>query len=79
MESNVTPNITRSSYSFSTVLPIVNSNYKPRPGSVVLAGEEKKYEYAKTCTKGRGVSYGKIGLTTVTVTQDLLSGMPLVL
>ena len=30
-------------------------------------------------TEGREVSYGKIGPTTVAVTQDLLSGMPLVL
>ena len=44
---------------------------------MVLAGEEKK-EYAKPRTEGREVSYGKIGLTTVAVTQDLLSGMPLV-
>ena len=29
--------------------------------------------------KGRGVSYRKIGLTTMAVTQDLHSGMPLVL
>ena len=49
----------------------------PCPDSVVLAGEEKKEEYAKP--RGREVSYGKIGLTTVAVTQDLLSGMPLVL
>ena len=48
------------------------------PDSVVLAGEEKK-EYAKPRTKGRGVSYGKIWLTTVAVTQDLPSGMRLVL
>ena len=34
---------------------------------------EKKIEYAKPRTKGRGVSYGKIMLTTVTVTQRLLS------
>ena len=46
---------------------------------MVLAGEEKIEEYAKPRTKGRGVSYGKIGLTTVAVTHDLLSGMPLVL
>ena len=47
---------------------------------MVLAGErEKKEEYAKPRTEGREVSYGKIGLTTVAVTQDLLSGMPLVL
>ena len=45
---------------------------------MVLAGEEKKEEYAKPPTKGRGVSCGKIGLTTVVVSQDLLSGMPLV-
>ena len=46
---------------------------------MVLAGERKKEEYAKPRTEGREVSYGKIGLTTVAVTQDLLSGMPLVL
>ena len=46
---------------------------------MVLAGERKKKEYAKPHTEGREVSYGKIGLTTVAVTQDLLSGMPLVL
>ena len=39
----------------------------------------KKEEYAKPRTEGREVSYRKIGLTTVAVTQDLLSGMPLVL
>ena len=42
-------------------------------------GRNKKEEYAKPRTYGRGVSYGKIGLTTVAVTHDLLSGMPLVL
>ena len=46
---------------------------------MVLAGEEKTEEYAKPRTKRRGVSYGKIELTTVAVTQDLLSGMPLIL
>ena len=35
--------------------------------------------YYKYCVEGREVSYGKIGLTTVAVTQDLLSGMPLFL
>ena len=45
---------------------------------MVLAGEEKK-EYAKPRTTGRGASYNKIGITTVAVTQDLSSGMPLVL
>ena len=49
------------------------------PASVVLAGDEKKEEYVKPRTEGREVRYGKIGLTTVAVTQDLLSGMPLVL
>ena len=44
-----------------------------------FSGGEKKEEYAKPCTKGREVSYGKIGPTTVAVTQDLLSGMPYVL
>ena len=42
-------------------------------------GEGKKEEYAKPRTEGREVSYGKIGLTTVAVIQDLLSGMPLFL
>ena len=42
-------------------------------------GEKKKEEYAKPHIEGKEVSYGKIGLTTVAVTQDLLSGMPLVL
>ena len=37
------------------------------PDSVVLAGEKRKEEYAKPRTKERGVSYGKIGLTTVAV------------
>ena len=45
---------------------------------MVLEGKLKE-EYAKPLTEGREVSYGKIGLTTVAVTQDLLSGMPLVL
>ena len=39
--------------------------------SVVLAGGGKKEVYAKPRTKGIGVSYGKIGLTTVAVTQDV--------
>ena len=30
------------------------------------------------CTKERGVSDGKIGFTTVAVTHNLISGMPLV-
>ena len=42
------------------------------PDSVVLEGDRPR-------TKGRGVSYGKIGLTTVAVTQDPPSMMPLVL
>ena len=44
-----------------------------------FSGQGKKEEYAKPRTKGRGVSYGKIGLTTVAVIQDLPSEMPLVL
>ena len=43
-----------------------------------FSGGGKKEEYAKPHL-GRGVSYGKIGLTTVAVTHDLLSGMQLVL
>ena len=46
---------------------------------MVLAGERKKEEYAKPRIKGKEVSYGKIGHTTVAVTQDLHSGMLLVL
>ena len=46
---------------------------------MVLAGGGKKEQYAKPRTGGREVSYGKIGLTTVAVTQDLLSEMPLVI
>ena len=42
-------------------------NPQPCPDSVVLAGEEKKEENVKPRTKGRRVSYGKIGLTTVAV------------
>ena len=53
-------------------------NPLPCPDSMVLVGQKKK-EYTKPHTYGRGVSYGKIGLTTVAVTHDLLSGMPLVL
>ena len=34
-----------------------------RSNSVVLAGYEKKEEYAKPRTKGRAVNYRKIGLT----------------
>ena len=44
-----------------------------------FSGGGKKEEYATPRTYGRGVSYGKIGFTTVAVTHDLLSGMPLVL
>ena len=44
-------------------------NQKPCPDSVVLARGGKKEQYAKPGTKGRGVSYWKIGLTTVAVTQ----------
>ena len=45
---------------------------------MVLAGErEKKEEYAKPRTEGREVSYVKIGIATMAVTQDLLSGMPM--
>ena len=46
---------------------------------VSAGGGGNKEEYAKRRTEGREVSYGKIGLTTVAVTQDLLSAIPLVL
>ena len=42
-----------------------------------FSGGGKKEEYAKPHTEWREVSYGTIGLTTVAVTHDLLSGMPL--
>ena len=40
--------------------------------------EGKKEEYAKAIADGREVSYEKIRLTNVAVTQDLLSGIQLV-
>ena len=49
------------------------------PWQYGFSGGGKKEEYSKPHTNGRGVSYGNIGLTTVAVTQDLPSGMPLVL
>ena len=51
----------------------------PPTKQITLPWGGKKEEYAKPRTDGREVSYGKIGLTTVAVTQDLLSRMPLVL
>ena len=60
--------------------------FPPRPTKPItlprqcgFSGGGKKEEYAKPRTLGRGVSDGKIWLTTVAVTHDLLSGMPLVL
>ena len=44
-----------------------------------FSGGGKKEECAKPRTEGREVSYWKNWLTTVAVTQDLLSGIPLVL
>ena len=44
-----------------------------------FSGEGKKEEYVKPRTESREVNYGKIGITTMAVTDDLLSGMPLVL
>ena len=49
------------------------------PSQGGFRGGGKKEEYAKPASEGREVSYGKIGLTTVAVTQDILLGMPLVL
>ena len=58
-------------------------NHNPAPcqclSVLFFCGSGKKVEYAKPRSKWRGVSYGEIGLTTVAVTQDLPSGMPLVL
>ena len=44
-----------------------------------FSGGGTKEEYAKPLTEGRGVTYGKIGLTTVAIAHDLLTGIPLVL
>ena len=60
------------------------------PYSLVLAGEKKKIEknrkrrekreeYAKPRTRRERLNYWKIGLTTMAATQELFSGMPLVL
>ena len=40
--------------------------------------KRKREEYAKPHTGREGLSYWKIGLTTMAATQKLLSGMPLV-
>ena len=57
------------------------SSTKPitMPWQCGFNGEERKKSTPKPRTKWRGVSYGEIGLTTVAVTQNLLSGMQLVL
>ena len=44
-----------------------------------FSGKGKTEEYAKPRTEGREMSYGKRGLRTEAVTQDLLPGMALVL
>ena len=49
------------------------------PSPPIKSIMNKKVEYPKPRTKGRGVSYGKIGLTTVAVSQGLPSRLPLVL
>ena len=54
------------------VTDATNETHNPAHDSVVSAREEKQKENAKPRTKGRRVSYGKIGLTTVAVTQDLI-------
>ena len=41
--------------------------------------EKKREEFAKPCTRRERLSYRTIGLTTMAATQELLSGMPLVL
>ena len=40
---------------------------------------EKREEYAKPRTRRERLSYWKIGLMTMAATQELFSGMPLVL
>ena len=61
------------------MLPLLPTKPISLPRQRGFCGGRKKEKYAKPHTEGREVSYGKIGLTTVAVTQDLLSGMPLVL
>ena len=61
------------------MLPLPSTKPTTLPRQRGFIGEEKKEEYAKPRTEGREVSYGRIGLTTVAVTQNLLSGMPLML
>ena len=41
--------------------------------------EKEREEYGKPRTRRERLSYWKIGLTTMAATQELLSGMPLVL
>ena len=61
------------------MLPPPPTNPITLPWHCGFSGGGKKEEYAKPHTKGRGVSYRKIGLMAVAVTHDLLSEMPLVL
>ena len=56
------------------IIPLPPTNPITLPWQRGFNGGGKKEEYAKPRTEGREVSYGKIGLTTVAVTQDLLSG-----
>ena len=49
------------------------------PRQCGFSGGGKKEEDAQPRTKGRGVSFGKIWLTIMAVTQDFPSAMPLVL
>ena len=62
-----------------TVLPPPPTKPITLPRQCGFSGGGKKEENAKPRTEGREVIYGKIELTTVDVTQDLLSEMPLVL
>ena len=60
------------------VTTATNKTHKPALTAGFYLGW-KNGEYGKPRTEWREVSYGKIGLTTVAVTQDLLSVIPLVL
>ena len=57
--------------------PLTKPITLPRQRGFSWAGNVE--EYTTPRTEGREHSYGKIGLTTVAVTQDYLPGMPLVL
>ena len=64
----------------SNVTAATNNTHNPaKTAWSCFSGEAKKEADDKPRTKGREVSCGTIGFTTEAVTQDLLSGIALVL